>query len=473
MFRWVCNILIVIIISVLLSACNKDSAGAPAFPGDEAVSSDGIPLKIRYTCTAREYRTLAELKQAKINDRYTYKEYSFLPKEMGFLKSAGFFLKPVKMSELGADEDMRGYVQYDDMVDLYIQYARILRPEEYIEGMEGFNPSYNLVPYYISADYVFHIFRLMLSRMTQQIEEDRFYPLIRDLTSSLLNESIRRYENTSDHGLKNEFKKAAAFFLVPASVMNIEPRKKIDAITTLAEPAIAAMRNENGMVRIEITGTTEDFTQYIPRGYYTKNDTMEKYFKVMMWYGRMYFPADKPVVPLIISSMTTQGENLKRWKSLYDTTSFLVGESEDITIFQVREGALKILGSAAVPGKYPDRAKITRFVQYLKSLKGPRILSASGIKAKKGATTGERVEAQRGFRFIGQRFIPDSYIFTRTTGEVGSDEHPRNIPKGLDVMGILGSHTAETLLKNDFTSIVNLKKEYDKVKNEFSRYQQK
>ena len=33
----------------------------------------------------------------------------------------------------------------------------------------------------------------------------------------------------------------------------------------------------------------EDYTQYIPRGHYTKSESLEAYFKSMMWYGRMTF----------------------------------------------------------------------------------------------------------------------------------------------------------------------------------------
>ncbi len=33
----------------------------------------------------------------------------------------------------------------------------------------------------------------------------------------------------------------------------------------------------------------EDYSQYQPRGYYTSNDMLRRYFKAMMWYGRMAF----------------------------------------------------------------------------------------------------------------------------------------------------------------------------------------
>ena len=33
----------------------------------------------------------------------------------------------------------------------------------------------------------------------------------------------------------------------------------------------------------------EDYSQYIPRGHYTRSEELKKYFKAMMWYGRLTF----------------------------------------------------------------------------------------------------------------------------------------------------------------------------------------
>jgi len=33
----------------------------------------------------------------------------------------------------------------------------------------------------------------------------------------------------------------------------------------------------------------EDYSQYVPRGHYTRSETLKAYFKAMMWYGRMAF----------------------------------------------------------------------------------------------------------------------------------------------------------------------------------------
>jgi len=49
----------------------------------------------------------------------------------------------------------------------------------------------------------------------------------------------------------------------------------------------------------------------------------------------------------------------------------------------------------------------------------------------------------KGFRFMGQRFIPDSYMFDRLTAPTVSG---RLMPSGLDIMAVLGSERAQEIL---------------------------
>ena len=44
-----------------------------------------------------------------------------------------------------------------------------------------------------------------------------------------------------------------------------------------------------GFAESPIFGITEDYSQYVPRGHYTRSEALEKYFKAMMWYGRIPF----------------------------------------------------------------------------------------------------------------------------------------------------------------------------------------
>jgi hypothetical protein len=100
----------------------------------------------------------------------------------------------------------------------------------------------------------------------------------------------------------------------------------------------------------------------------------------------------------------------------------------------------------------------------------------------------ELLEDTKGFRFMGQRFIPDSYIFSRLTGPytkeyTGNKEqmpftyidseygNNRGFPRGLDAMALLGSKRAVYWLKEmDDSSYKNYSFQYGELDSEFSNF---
>jgi hypothetical protein len=96
-----------------------------------------------------------------------------------------------------------------------------------------------------------------------------------------------------------------------------------------------------------------------------------------------------------------------------------------------------------VPGleTIADETKLEAFIDAAGALPPPRIL---GLVI---AVTDDEEETTKGFRFMGQRFVPDAYIFRQLIyRNVGTQQEPRMLPKGLDVMAAMGSERAYTLL---------------------------
>jgi hypothetical protein len=50
---------------------------------------------------------------------------------------------------------------------------------------------------------------------------------------------------------------------------------------------LALIEARAGFSASPIFGYDEDYSQYVPRGHYTRSETLERYFKAMMWYGRL------------------------------------------------------------------------------------------------------------------------------------------------------------------------------------------
>ena len=72
---------------------------------------------------------------------------------------------------------------------------------------------------------------------------------------------------------------------------------------------------------------------------------------------------------------------------------------------------------------------------------------------------GQPYDITKGFRFMGQRFIPDSYMFQNL---VHDKVKGRAFPLGLDVMAVLGSKRAYDILDSmGETGYPNYQKQFD------------
>jgi len=64
-------ILLIIILSfAIIPGCKKKAEEAAAAGYGDVEVKDGIPTRIKFECTGKEYKTVDELKQVKKEDRY-------------------------------------------------------------------------------------------------------------------------------------------------------------------------------------------------------------------------------------------------------------------------------------------------------------------------------------------------------------------------------------------------------------------
>ncbi len=439
----------------------KIEAGAEK-NGKTAVDS-GIPRTIRLKAIPVQFRSRQALLATPETGRYKYTEYSFTAAESARLDRNGFYIRSV-------GHDRLPYVNIDDMVDLYQVYSGIEKPQEVVELTEiDATPVYSTTPLFISSDYLLHLYHLMFMRMVEDIEKKKFFPAIKSLTESLARDALKGYRSAADPRMKEAYRTAAAFFCVPLAVMG--GRAGDAEIESLVARDIGSIRSAAGFGKSAVTGEDEDFSQYRPRGHYNKDEVLRTYFKVMMWYGRVYFKADKPLPAIVITGLLSKKEHLKKWESIYIPTSYLVGRSDDLDVYDFQQAIKKVFGSGFSTDTCPDEKSLKRFTEHLKTLKAPKIISTRTVTGGRAADLKESQDMTRGFRFMGQRFIPDSYIFTMfTSPRIGSDSRPRNFPRGLDVMAILGSAESERLLESEIKEIPRFSEQYRLLKKEFGDY---
>lgn len=364
----------------------------------------------------------------------------------------------------------------------------------------------NRIPIFVTSDVLLHLYRIQFLESLKEIEEEELFDLLLSLSEGFLECSAEQYK-TYSNDLKEAAKRNTAFFSVALKLL--DPTKQIpEFVADEVNSEIEKIMAHQGFENSKIFKYREDYSQYVPRGHYTRSERLSRYFRTMMWFGRIAFLLKpKLVTPYNAKIQTLQasliagfaetirigGETARvAWDRIYGVTAFYVGLADDLTFYDYISSMRKILGTSFKIEKLIDEDCLFEIKAELAVKPSPKIYGGTGATGMSPSelspeTLDEILDDTKGLRFIGQRFVPDSYIFGELVApSVGKlTGNPcftsvssmgvwiRGFPRGLDVMRILGSHRAGEILselgddKYDgyYEQIGKLKEEFQ----EFSR----
>lgn len=366
------------------------------------------------------------------------------------------------------------------------------------------NNTENARPNFVTTDSVLHTYHILYDYTLRNLEINKFIPDLKNLNKVLLQNALSQYSSVTDPNLKSAAKKNVAYFTVASKLL--EPETAIPSdVKDLVDRELNLIENHSGFQDSPIFGYKEDYSQYVPRGHYTRNEDFKKYFKTMMWYGRMMFRIEPPIgimgqqtdkekgreetrqallISLILNqAKVNQEDALKVWDRIYQPTVFFVGKADDLNIYDYLGVMKKVFGESVAINSLAEGSKIDQIIAELKALPAPKISSSFVLE------TEDPAKVTKGFRFMGQRFIPDSYmfqqlVFPKIQDYTGGGSKPftaeaietlegirtvRVFPRGLDVAAVLGSPRAKEILDEKKDSAFDkYDEQFQKLKQEFS-----
>ncbi len=303
---------------------------------------------------------------------------------------------------------------------------------------------YKKLPSFVTTDSVLQMYHIFFGYSLRTLEYDMLLDHLEQLTDDMLRKSINIYEDAKDREVKAAALKNIEYFAVAQKALELElPDNMPDEAKNTADAEYKKVLAEGGFEESSIFPFELDYSQYKPRGHYTRNHDFERFFKAMMWYGQAPFPFAKKEQTIQALLMTfsvfqkTDGTpDIELWEKIYDPTVFYVGSTDDLNIYQYAAIMQKVYGSRPEIDKFADKDKYKKVLEEAKKYPQPKI-------RPEWVTVDTPVTQQ--FRFMGQRYIPDSEMLQRLT------KFPeRPMPKGLDVLGVLGSSRAYDLLINKY-----------------------
>lgn len=343
------------------------------------------------------------------------------------------------------------------------------------------------IPNFITTDSALHSYHLIFDDALKTLEQASFYEKMKSVSESMLKASKEQYDeykNSGDTDYANAAKRNVAYFVVALKLMG----EKVDTPAYVKDIVDSEMKLLNEHSNISCSNVMnlgdvddpgdcyqEDFSQYVPRGHYTRTERLKKYFKAMMWFGRMTFrqknASETKSALLLTYSLVEDNSTYQNWSDVYDATSFMVGNSDDLGAYEYDVIMKDIYGENPSLVDLPNESNAEKFMDKIKELRSPAINSMLVWDEDAEEDLDEEI---MGFRFMGQRYTLDSDIFQSLIFPAVKKEEngeKRNMPKSLDILAAMGSTNAEEILDDDGDmDFSNYSDQLKKTKSQVSSY---
>ena len=314
-------------------------------------------------------------------------------------------------------------------------------------------------PMFITTDSVYHIYHLLFDKMLRDLETGNFIADIKSLTSTMLAATTAQYQSLKGTTLEDPALRNVAYFAVADKLLGLSDPMPAEANElTNAELALINAANSDAVSPIwdrpdlaDGMKLREDYTQYIPRGHYTRSEDLKMYFKAMMWYGRLTFRQVDDfetsrallLVQALRSASAPDGTSaVTLWENIYEPTVFIVGKADDLGYLEYGALSDQVFGANPNLNKFADPTLFAQFQEAAKALPPPQV-NSMWVWIQQ-----DTQQVTKGFRFMGQRFTLDAYVFGQVIWrKVGTLDKPRGLPKALDFFAAMGSDEAYSILK--------------------------
>ena len=374
------------------------------------------------------------------------KDYTFSAEQQAALAQNAFVVVPPRNT------------QVSNVQPVYRQFYQL-----YEDGR------YEQRPAFVTTDSVLHVYHLMFDKLLRTAESKYLIADAKSLTQAMLAATQAQVDALKGTPGEAAATRNLAYFAVAAKLL--DPNAAVPgAVSDAVNKELALIEAHAGIENSNIftDDYKQDYSQFIPRGHYTRSDDLQRYFKAMMWYGQLTFrlrnAGETQSALLLAAALEQNSQAATLWTRIYEPTSFFVGAADDLTYRDYWTLVQQVYGSTPTPADLTDPAKTATFQEQAKSLAAPRVNSMFVYIDQ------DLTDQTKGLRFMGQRFTVDAYVLGQLIWRnVGTDDQPRWLPKALDVPAAMGSQEAYTILDQaGETQYAKYPAQMDKVRTELA-----
>ena len=406
-----------------------------------------------------------------------------------FVPSDALYFDRVK-NVLGLTEEQQNMLSQQGFV--IVEVPNMTKFEDFYANIAYLND----LPVMVTTDSILQMFHVVFDCSLRILENSTFYPILLELTRYAYDVSSSDYTAIAHDGSQKYWaiSNSTVYFAVALSLLTnttvtVPPELASDVafylnnVANLQFVSAAMWQLPVPPYGVEVK---YDFTQFKVRGHYVGDPQLENYFRTMMWYGQfpVFIPRnnetyswssphiDDTAMVYIRDIMRRDQQEYQNWQLLYNVTEALIGKSDSINLLSLETALHNAFGDHQ---EYLDLATQGNAMNTLRQeLSKPEYDQSILSQALTSQTPDQLPNYPLVFQFMGQRFVPDSYIFQNLIWDkVGynSAGDRRILPKGLDLFAVLGSQRAYQLLTPDF-NFTGFKDNINNLQQEFNGWTQ-
>lgn len=342
---------------------------------------------------------------------------------------------PTALDDVSIPESLGTFLDNSDVQRLLIENGFVVIPAENLHFWHVYEAAgYESAPVFVTTDVAYHSWHLVFDKILRESEQQVFIPILEDMLTELVARGHQQAAEFKGTALEDAASRAAQFYETAATVLGLD----VDPIGPLAEEEVALVNEASQYTASPITSfgpcetesspaNCNDYSLYKPRGHYTRNPDLERYFRAMSVLGNSAFflDADSLRIGLMATRVLLSDPSLvEQWRSIYEPTAFLVGAADDYTPFEAATAAADVTPDGlTAPLDFGEDAVVGEVAQSL--------LRARQIQINPNAPS---------LRIMGVRFVLDSYIYDQL---VEPNVPGRLTASPMDMASAFGSAWAE------------------------------
>lgn len=270
------------------------------------------------------------------------------------------------------------------------------------------------LPVYVSADALLEAVHRSYDAILLEVELRALIPALEELLTS-----VRSQLSTVEADAETR----ADLDLYLASALSLLRGEQVPLVAGASSSELALIlkraNDATGLASLRLFGTLrdEDFSQFKPRGHYEGDLQLERYFRAMMWLGRIDFRLLETLTsgetvfrPKQFRAMVLLHElaaaKLETFTLIDDTVRTFVGESDYMVLSQVPQ-LLADLGGPA-QARTASEQQIAQAI--LDGGYGQQQIASHIVFSGEGA---QPMPLNRSFALLGQRYVVDSHVFSQ------------------------------------------------------------